>query len=85
MVVKLKLWEGGRPGTVAKGYGQGHWAYGRVAAKDFAKAVPNGGSNNDVLVDAYDRLVAQGADQKRCGGLEGLCLIGKRFSVEHHP
>ncbi|MCH7532096.1 MAG: hypothetical protein IIB36_10125, partial [Gemmatimonadetes bacterium] len=26
-----KLWEGVRPGTVAKCYGQGHWAYGRVA------------------------------------------------------
>ena len=38
IVVKLKLWEGVRPGTVAKCYGQGHWAYGRVAAKDFAKA-----------------------------------------------
>ena len=23
-----KLWEGARPGTVAKCYGQGHWAYG---------------------------------------------------------
>ncbi len=56
MVVKLKLWEGVRPGTVAKCYGQGHWAYGRVAAKDFATATPRGGSNNDILVDDYDRL-----------------------------
>jgi anaerobic selenocysteine-containing dehydrogenase len=37
---ELKLWEGVRPGTVAKCYGQGHWAYGRVAAKDFAKPFP---------------------------------------------
>jgi len=28
MTVKLKLWEGVRPGTVAKCFGQGHWAYG---------------------------------------------------------
>ncbi len=33
IVTKLKLWEGVRPGTVAKCYGQGHWAYGRVAAQ----------------------------------------------------
>ena len=42
MVTKLKLWEGVRPGTVAKCYGQGHWAYGRVAAKDYAKAHAEG-------------------------------------------
>ncbi len=69
MVVKLKLWEGVRPGTVAKCYGQGHWAYGRIAAKDFAKAIPNGGSNNDVLVDDYDRLSGSTA---RNGGFTGV-------------
>jgi len=69
MVVKLKLWEGVRPGTVAKCYGQGHWAYGRVAAKDFAKAVPNGGNNNDILVDDYDRLSGSTA---RNGGFTGV-------------
>ena len=69
MVVKLKLWEGVRPGTVAKCYGQGHWAYGRIAAKDFAKAIPNGGSNNDVLVDDYDRLSGSTA---RSGGFTGV-------------
>ena len=56
ITVSLKLWEGVRPGTVAKCYGQGHWAYGRVAAMDYAKALPRGGSNNDILVDDYDRL-----------------------------
>jgi len=50
-----KLWEGTRPGTVAKCYGQGHWAYGKVAAKEFGK-VPRGGSNNDVIPADYDRL-----------------------------
>ena len=69
MVVKLKLWEGIRPGTVTKCYGQGHWAYGRVAAKDFAKAIPNGGSNNDILVDDYDRLSGSTA---RNGGFTGV-------------
>ena len=69
MVVKLKLWEGLRPGTVAKCYGQGHWAYGRVAALDYAKALPRGGSNNDILVDDYDRLSGSTA---RNGGFTGV-------------
>jgi anaerobic selenocysteine-containing dehydrogenase len=50
-----KLWEGTRPGTVAKCYGQGHWAYGKVAAKEFGK-VPRGGSNNAIIPADYDRL-----------------------------
>jgi anaerobic selenocysteine-containing dehydrogenase len=50
-----KLWEGVRPGTVAKCYGQGHWVYGRVASKVFGKE-PRGGNNNDVLPAVYDRL-----------------------------
>ena len=50
-----KLWEGVRPGTVAKCYGQGHWAYGRLAAKEFGK-VPRGGNNNDLIPAVYDRL-----------------------------
>jgi anaerobic selenocysteine-containing dehydrogenase len=50
-----KLWEGVRPGTVAKCYGQGHWAYGSVAAKEFGKK-PRGGNNNDIIPADYDRL-----------------------------
>jgi anaerobic selenocysteine-containing dehydrogenase len=50
-----KLWEGTRPGTVCKCYGQGHWAYGRVAAKVFGKT-PLGGNNNDIIPADYDRL-----------------------------
>jgi anaerobic selenocysteine-containing dehydrogenase len=50
-----KLWEGVRPGTVAKCYGQGHWVYGRVASKVFGKE-PRGGNNNEVLPAVYDRL-----------------------------
>jgi anaerobic selenocysteine-containing dehydrogenase len=68
MVVKLKLWEGVRPGSVTKCYGQGHWAYGRVAAKEFGKA-PRGGNNNDILVDDYDRLSGSTA---RNGGFTGV-------------
>ena len=52
---KAKLWEGVRPGTIAKCYGQGHWAYGRVASKVFGK-VPRGGSSNDLIPAQYDRL-----------------------------
>ena len=69
MVTKLKLWEGVRPGTVAKCYGQGHWAYGRIAAKDYAKATPRGGNNNEILVDDYDRLSGATA---RNGGFTGV-------------
>jgi len=69
IVTKLRLWEGVRPGTVAKCYGQGHWAYGRVAAKDYAKAQPRGGNNNDILVDDYDRLSGATA---RNGGFTGV-------------
>ena len=54
--VDLKLWEGVRPGTVAKCYGQGHWAYGRVAALDYKNRVPRGGNNNEILPPDYDRL-----------------------------
>jgi anaerobic selenocysteine-containing dehydrogenase len=69
IVTKLRTWEGVRPGTVAKCYGQGHWAYGRVAAKDYAKAQPRGGNNNEILVDDYDRLSGATA---RNGGFTGV-------------
>ncbi len=51
----VALWEGVRPGTVAKCFGQGHWAYGRHASKTFGKEA-RGGSNNDIIADRYDRL-----------------------------
>ncbi|HBA89547.1 MAG TPA: dehydrogenase [Geobacter sp.] len=69
IVTKAKLWEGLRPGTIAKCYGQGHWAYGRVAARDYAKAQPRGGNNNELLVDDYDRLSGSTA---RNGGFTGV-------------
>ncbi|WP_425609237.1 molybdopterin-dependent oxidoreductase [Thalassobacterium sedimentorum] len=56
ITVHLKLWEGVRPGTVAKCYGQGHWAYGRVAAADFKHHQPLGGNNNELLPAEYERL-----------------------------
>lgn len=52
---EIRLWEGVRPGTVAKAYGQGHWAYGQVASTEYGKR-PRGGNNNEILVDDYDRL-----------------------------
>jgi anaerobic selenocysteine-containing dehydrogenase len=69
IITKALLWEGVRPGTVAKCYGQGHWAYGRVAAKNYAKAEPRGGNNNELLVDDYDRLSGATA---RNGGFTGV-------------
>ena len=67
--VKAKLWEGVRPGTIAKCFGQGHWAYGRVAAKDYAKAIPRGANNNELMPDDYDRLSGATA---RNGGFTGV-------------
>ncbi|MBW6517282.1 MAG: molybdopterin-dependent oxidoreductase [ANME-2 cluster archaeon] len=55
-----KLWEGTRPGTVAKSYGQGHWAYGKVASREFGKK-PLGGNNNDIIPAEYDRLSGSSA------------------------
>ncbi|EKD41141.1 MAG: hypothetical protein ACD_74C00001G0001, partial [uncultured bacterium] len=69
IVTKARLWEGVRQGTVAKCYGQGHWAYGRVAAKDYAKAQARGANNNELLVDDYDRLSGATA---RNGGFTGV-------------
>ncbi|MFH0823213.1 MAG: molybdopterin-dependent oxidoreductase [Pseudomonadota bacterium] len=63
-----KLWEGVRPGTIAKCYGQGHWAYGRVAAKEYGKT-PRGGNNNELMPDDYDRLSGSTA---RNGGFTGV-------------
>ena len=49
------LWEGVRPGSVAKTFAYGHWAYGRHSAKEFGK-VARGGNNNDIIPVDYDRL-----------------------------
>ncbi len=54
------LFEGVRPGTVAKAFGQGHWAYGRVAARDFGKEAL-GGNNNEILPPAYEHLSGSSA------------------------
>jgi len=68
IVARLRLWEGIRPGTVTKCYGQGHWAYGRVAAEDYGKKA-RGANNNEILVDDYDRLSGATA---RNGGFTGV-------------
>ena len=50
-----KLWEGVCPGAIVKAYGQGHWAYGKTAAKEFGKT-PRGGNNNAIIPADYERL-----------------------------
>jgi anaerobic selenocysteine-containing dehydrogenase len=67
--VKAKLWEGVRPGTVTKCFGQGHWAYGKVAAGDFGKGRPRGGNNNLLMPDDYERL---SGSTVRNGGFTGV-------------
>lgn len=68
ITVKAKLWEGVRAGTVTKCYGQGHWAYGKVAAKEFGKT-PRGGNNNDLMPDDYERMTGSTA---RNGGFTAV-------------
>jgi anaerobic selenocysteine-containing dehydrogenase len=55
IVCQAKVWEGVRPGTLAKAFGQGHWAYGRYAPQQFGRR-PRGGNNNDIIPVDYDRL-----------------------------
>lgn len=55
ITVEAKEWEGTRPGVVSKCYGQGHWAYGRLSAKEYGKEA-RGGNNNDILPAVYEKL-----------------------------
>jgi len=55
------LWEGIRPGTVAKSYGQGHWAYGKTAAADYGKAKARGFNNNTIIPWEIERLSGSNA------------------------
>ena len=72
ITVKLKYWEGVRPGTVTKCYGQGHWAYGRIAAMDFQKRIPRGGNNNVLLPAEYERLSGSTARHGGCARVKVL-------------
>lgn len=64
--VRVKEWEGVRPGTAVKCYGQGHWAYGRTASLDYQKKMPRGGNNNELHPADFERLSSSTA---RHGGL----------------
>ncbi|MDT8446596.1 MAG: molybdopterin-dependent oxidoreductase [bacterium] len=68
----IKVWEGVRPGTVTKCYGQGHWAYGHIAAMDFNRRLPRGGNNNEILPADYERLSGSTA---RHGGVTWVNLV----------
>lgn len=61
ITVTAKVWEGVKPGTAVKSFGQGHWAYGRLASKDFHKGIPRGGNNNDLIPVEYERLSGSAA------------------------
>lgn len=69
--IKAKLYEGVRPGTVAKTYGQGHTAYGRFAA-DKEKKYANGASNNHLMPAAFEGL--SGANVRN-GGYFGVQIV----------
>lgn len=61
ITLKAKFWDGVRPGTAVKAFGQGHWAYGRIAAKDFYKRLPRGGNNNEIIPVEYERMSGSSA------------------------
>jgi len=63
----VALSAGVRPGTVAKAYGQGHWAYGRLASVRYGQ--PRGGNNNLLMPDDYERL---SGSTVRNGGFTGV-------------
>lgn len=52
---EVKLWEGVRPGTCVKCYGQGHWAYGRVGSEVFGSKA-RGYNNNEIYCYDWERL-----------------------------
>ncbi|WP_422528776.1 molybdopterin-dependent oxidoreductase [Serratia fonticola] len=55
LICSVSLFEGVRPGTIAKAFGQGHWAYGRVASEVFGHE-SLGGNNNTILPPAHEHL-----------------------------
>jgi anaerobic selenocysteine-containing dehydrogenase len=57
----VRVWEGVRPGTVSKAYGQGHWAYGRTATGDFAGSATRGVNNNTIIPWELERLSGSNA------------------------
>jgi anaerobic selenocysteine-containing dehydrogenase len=65
------LFEGIRPGTVSKCFGQGHWAYGKIASLEFGKKA-RGGSNNHLMPADYDRLSGSTA---RHGGVTRVKIV----------
>jgi len=67
-IVKARLWEGVQPGTIAKTFGAGHWAYGRLAS-DYANFERKGVNNNELMKDDYDRLSGSTC---RNGGFMGV-------------
>lgn len=69
ITTKAKLWEGIRPGVVAKTFGMGHNAYGKIASEDFANATARGNNNNEFMPDDYDRISGSSA---RNGGYLGV-------------
>lgn len=70
-VVKVRAWDGVLPGVVSKCYGQGHWAYGHVAALDFEGGQPRGTNANELFPAEYERFSGSTA---RHGGITRIRL-----------
>ena len=59
-ICTIRLWDGVKPGTVSKSFGQGHWAYGRTAAAKFGKE-ERGANNNTIIPWELERLSGSNA------------------------
>ncbi len=59
-VCTVRLWEGVKPGTVSKSFGQGHYAYGRTAAAKFGQE-ERGANNNTIIPWELERLSGSNA------------------------
>ena len=55
------VWEGVKPGTVSKSFGQGHWAVGRTATDKFGKEATRGVNNNTIIPWELERLSGSNA------------------------
>ncbi|MDZ4164301.1 MAG: molybdopterin-dependent oxidoreductase [Smithellaceae bacterium] len=64
IVCRLKLWEGVGPGTIAKSYGQGHRAYGKLARAQGVHKVGTSlltSNNNNIIPVDFERLSGSSA------------------------
>lgn len=68
----VRSWDGAQPGVAVKCYGQGHWAYGSLAAADAQRHLPRGGNNNEIIPALFEGLTGATA---RHGGAARVRIV----------